>query len=159
MTGAAPIGGPPGTGRKQKQAMQVILHKTPLVPPAKAPATFGLVLGDSVHLRADSAGEVTATIARRGLWLPLIGRRERQVSIGHLCPEAARIVAPALQQGADFRVRIVEICPAHLSADGHDNVCLSVWGDRDRLARAHAKRAEPDNRPEVSAGNDRYDHG
>lgn len=121
--------------------MQVILHKTPLVPLAESPATFGLTLGDAVELQADPAGAVWATYRRKGAWLPLLGRRTRQVAIGQLEPEAADMVAPALRRGTGLRVRVVEICPAHLSAEGQDAVCLSVWGDRDRLAQARDHEA------------------
>jgi len=121
--------------------MQVILHKTPVVPLAKSPATFGLTLGDSVELQADPTGAVTAVFWRKGPWLPLLGRRARQVPIGQLVPEAADMVAPALRRGTELRVRVVEICPAHLSAEGQDAVCLSVWGDRDRLAQAREREA------------------
>ncbi|MCC5970095.1 MAG: hypothetical protein JJU15_09100 [Pararhodobacter sp.] len=106
------------------------------MPPAEGPASMGLVLGDNVHLQADGAGKVMAMIWRHGVWLPLFGRRRRQVPIGELCSEAAELIAPALNEGANLRVRIVEICPAHLSENGQDAICLSVWGDRDRLARA-----------------------
>jgi len=119
--------------------MQVILHKTPLVPLAEAPASFGLTLGDSVELHADPTGSVTAVFWRKGPWL--LGRRARQVPIGQLLPEAADMVAPALRHGNGLRVRVVEICPAHLSAEGQDAVCLSVWGDRDRLAQARTREA------------------
>lgn len=126
---------------ESRQAMQVILHKTPLVPLAESPATFGLTLGDSVELQADPTGAVMAVFRRKGAWLPLLGRRTRQVPIGQLVPEAADMVAPALRCGTDLRVRVVEICPAHLSAEGQDAVCLSVWGDRDRLAQARNHEA------------------
>ena len=116
--------------------MQVILHKTPLVPLAQTPTAFGLTLGDSVELHAGPSGEVVAVYSRKGRWLPLLGRRSRPVPIGQLEPEAADIVAPALRNGNELRVRVVEICPAHLRAEGDDAVCLSVWGDRDSLARA-----------------------
>ncbi|WP_333828115.1 hypothetical protein [Pararhodobacter sp.] len=121
--------------------MQVILHKTPLLPLAKAPPSFGLTLGDSVDLRADTKGTVTALFWRKGFWLPLIGQRGRLVPIGQLAPEAAELIAPALRQGADLRVRVVEICPAHMSARGQDAICVSVWGDHDRLAQARERDA------------------
>ncbi len=121
--------------------MQVILHKTPLVPLAESPAKYGLTLGDSVELQADPTGAVTAVFRRKGSWLPLLGRRTRQVPIGQLEPEAADMVAPALRRGTGLRVRVVEICPAHLSAEGQDAICLSVWGDRDRLAQAREHEA------------------
>lgn len=129
---------------ESRQDMQVILHKTPLVPLAESPAKFGLTLGDSVELQAEPSGAVVAVYWRRGPWLPLLGRRERQVPIGQLVPEAADMVAPALRHGTDLRVRVVEICPAHLRAEGQDAVCLSVWGDRDRLARARQRDALED---------------
>jgi hypothetical protein len=132
--------------------MQVILHKTPLVPLAETPATFGLTLGDSVELQADASGAVTAVFWRKGRWSSLFGGRARQVPIGQLVPEAADMIAPALRYGTDLRVRVVEICPAHLSAAGQDAVCLSVWGDRDRLVRAREREAAHERAPDAAAG-------
>ncbi|KPQ06626.1 MAG: hypothetical protein HLUCCA12_10090 [Rhodobacteraceae bacterium HLUCCA12] len=124
--------------------MQVILHKTPLLPAAETPPSLGLELGDAVELEAEAEGTVRASIWRHGMWLPLVGRRARRVPLGHLRPEAAELVAPALSQGTDLRVRVVEICPAHLSEDGRDYVCLSIWGDRDRLRRARERPVRKD---------------
>jgi len=123
--------------------MQVILHKTAVERLEVSLRATGISLGDSLRLEEDESGGICVLFCRRGSWLGLIGRQGRWLRLGSLCEEASSLIAPALRDGIGFRVRVVEISPAHLSATDRDALHLSVWGDRVRLARAQARAIAP----------------
>lgn len=119
--------------------MQVILHKTAVEKLEVSLMATGISLGDAMRLEEDESGEICVCFHRRASWLALIGRPARWLRLGHLCEEAGQLIAPALRDGVELRVRVVEISPAHLSGRDRDALHLSVWGDRTRLARAQAR--------------------
>lgn len=119
--------------------MQVILHKTAVEKLEVPLMATGVSLGDALRLEEDESGEISVSFLRRASWLALIGRPARWLRLGQLCEEAGQLIAPALRDGVELRVRVVEISPAHLSASDRDALHLSVWGDRARLARAQAR--------------------
>ena len=61
--------------------------------------------------------------------LPFGLGRLRKVKLGYLGDHTKALLMPALEMGAQLRVRIVELDSGHLRSDGCDRIAISVWGD------------------------------
>lgn len=70
------------------------------------------------------------------VWRPRFGlfpRWKRQY-IGKLGPTACQILAPALAEGINLRLRIVLLTPEHLATQGQPEIMVSVWADPQAIA-------------------------
>lgn len=104
--------------------MQLLIYKTELVV-ERAPSW--LAPNAPVELRPQADGSVAAFAPSPSRWTSLFWR-ERPVRIGTLNEDAAMLVCSALEAGTVLRVRIVELRPAHLTADRRVRMSVSVWG-------------------------------
>lgn len=111
--------------------MQILIYKTDL---SVDRAPGWLAPTAPVRLRLEADGSVGAYADRPAGLLGL--RPSRPVRIGALSHQARELLRPALETGAPFRVRIVELVPPQLSPDGRPRIAVSVWGDPDRLRAA-----------------------
>jgi hypothetical protein len=112
--------------------MQLLIYKTELVV-ERAPGW--LEPNSPIELRAQAHGTVVAFAQRPPRLLPLFGQA-RPVRIGGLDETAGVLLRPALEAGLALRVRIVEIHPAHLTADRQARISVSVWGGAAKLMGA-----------------------
>ena len=51
------------------------------------------------------------------------------MKLGYLGDHTKALLMPALEIGAQLRVRIVELDAGHLRTNGCDRIAISVWGD------------------------------
>lgn len=128
--------------------LQPIIHKAPVLGLAVNVNRTGLCIGDPADVRLMEDGQVGifATVRKRRMWL---FPRQVQAYLGHLGPNAGRIITPALVHGDHLRVRIVGLTPEHLSHAEGAEVHVSVWGDLKRVAppksaAAPAPEADPE---------------
>lgn len=113
--------------------IQPLIHQAPLYGLRPAINRSGLSIGDQVELRLAANGLVWADARlRERYWL---FPRTRKSPVGLLDPYAADLVTPALRRHDHLRVRIVDIMPEHLSADGRAEVFISVWAAPERRGR------------------------
>lgn len=119
--------GPPMT-----ESLQPILAKTPVLGLQLHIGRSGICIGDAVNLWLTETGDVLliARIKRRRFGF--FSHRKNAV-LGHLGPAISRYLAPGLQQGASFRVRIVGLTPEHLCGPAGPEVFVSIWADPLRL--------------------------
>lgn len=104
--------------------MQTLIYKTDIVV-ERAPAW--LAPNNPVELRPQADGTVAA-LARRPLRWTSVFWGDRPVRIGMLNEDAVMLLRPFLETGIGLRVRIVELHPAHLTADRRARISVSVWG-------------------------------
>jgi hypothetical protein len=108
--------------------MQILIHKANVVRLQLPVRGLRLGLGEAVVLVHDNASEV-AVMAMLPSRLPFGLGRLRKVKLGYLGEHTKALLMPALELGAQLRVRIVELDAAHLRTDGCDRIAISVWGD------------------------------
>lgn len=107
--------------------LQPLIHKASInlasssIPRQVAPGDIA-----KLHLNDDETIAVILTISSR--W-PFGWGKAKEWVAGVLGAQASDILRPALRKGARLRVRIVELEPAHLSADNQSRLYISVWGD------------------------------
>lgn len=109
--------------------MQVLIYKTELF---VEHAPSWLVPNGTVELRPQADGTVAAFVRRPSRWLPFLGEA-RPVRIGVLNEEEAMLLSSVLETGVVLRVRIVELHPAHLTAEHRARISVSVWGGVDKM--------------------------
>jgi len=110
--------------------MQLLIYKTELTV-ERAPRW--LAPNNPIELRVQADGTVAAFARRPPRWMSLFGEA-RPVRIGLLTEEAGGILRPAFEAGSTLRVRIVELHPAHLTADHRARISVSVWGPGPKMA-------------------------
>ena len=108
--------------------MQILIHKADLVRLQLPVRSLRLGLGEAVVLVHDNASEVTV-MAMLPSRLPFGLGRLRKVKLGYLGDHTKALLMPALELGAQLRVRIVELDAGHLRADGCNRIAILVWGD------------------------------
>jgi hypothetical protein len=108
--------------------MQILIHKANLVRLQLPVRGLRIGLGEAVVFVHDSASEV-AVMAMLPSRLPFGLGRWRKVKLGYLGDHTKALLMPALELGAQLRVRIVELDAGHLRADGCERIAISVWGD------------------------------
>lgn len=116
------------------ETLHPILPKTPVRGLRLHVGHSGLCIGDPVTLHLTDTGEVElmAKVRRRYLGLfPYL----TQMPIGTLGPVVSRHLAPGLQSGSLFRVRIVGLTPEHLCGPSGPEVHVSIWADPLQLLR------------------------
>lgn len=114
--------------------MQILIYKTDLTV-ERAPAWLAPTA--PVRLAPETDGRVSAFADRPASLFGLLPGGP--VRIGRLSDVAREMLLPALLTGVSFRVRIVELIPAHLAPDGRAQIAVSVWGDPSRLTRPAAE--------------------
>lgn len=117
--------------------MQPIIHKA-----AIALETSQLSVGISPGDRAQLVPNPDATISvfvEKTSRLPFGVGKPKLVLIGKLGVRATEILHSALERKAGFRVRIIEVEPAHLSRTGTASVYISVWGNPADIAQSKPK--------------------
>jgi hypothetical protein len=120
--------------------MQPIIHKAAIALDLN-PVSIGVSPGDRALLSMNSDTTVSVFVERPSR-LPFGLGKPRVVLLGTLGARATDILLPALERKADFRVRIIEVEPAHLSRTGRASVYVSVWGNP-------ADVAQPKSRPSI----------
>jgi hypothetical protein len=120
--------------------MQPIIHKAAIALDLN-PVSIGVSPGDRALLSMNSDTTVSVFVERPSR-LPFGLGKPRVVLLGKLGVRATDILLPALERKADFRVRIIEVEPAHLSRTGRASVYVSVWGNP-------ADVAQPKSRPSI----------
>ena len=108
--------------------MHILIHKANLVRLQLPVRGLRLGLGEAVVLVHDNASEV-AVMAMLPSRLPFGLGRLRKVKLGYLGEHTKALLMPALEIGAQLRVRIVELDAGHLRTNGCDRIAISVWGD------------------------------
>jgi hypothetical protein len=108
--------------------MQALIHKTSLVRLEPNLRISGIGLGDPVQLLQEGDANIAAFVMLPSR-APFGLGRSRIVRAGYLGNQAKALLWPAFEKDVQLRVRIVEICAAHLAADGVDRIFISVWGD------------------------------
>lgn len=119
--------------------MQPIIHKAAIALDLN-PVSVGISPGDRALLSLNSDTTISVFVERPSR-LPFGLGKPRVVLVGTLGARATDILSPALERKADFRVRIIEVEPAHLSRTGRASVYVSVWGNPTNIVRpkeAHA---------------------
>ena len=108
--------------------MQILIHKASLVRLQVPIRGLRIGLGEAVMLIYNNVSEV-AVMAMLPSRLPFGLGRLRKVKLGYLGDHTKALLMPALEMGAQLRVRIVELDSGHLRSDGCDRIAISVWGD------------------------------
>jgi len=119
--------------------MQILIYKTDLTV-ERAPAWLAPTA--PVRLIAEPDGRVSAYADRPSRLFGLIPGGP--VRIGALSGVASGMLLPALVSGTTFRVRIVELIPAHLAPDERARISVSVWGDPGQLRPSLTLRTDQD---------------
>jgi len=114
--------------------MQALIHQASLHGLTTPIVGSGIGPGQAVELEVTAEREILIYASLPSKWPFGLGRSRRKC-LGYLHPEATELLLPALDREAMLRVRIVEVEPAHVRADGVDRVSISVWGDPDDLAQ------------------------
>ena len=120
--------------------MLPIVHKAAVEQLSVSPSQLRLNIGDPAELSLGESGEVTVSVTRQKRDL-LLRRKTRSVKLGLLEAAAAARVTAALRAGEPVRVRIVNISPAHLTADRTESVHVSVWAEESHGARPMTESA------------------
>ena len=107
--------------------MKPIIHKAAIALNLN-PVSVGISPGDRALLSLNSDTTISVFVERPSR-LPFGLGQPRVVLVGTLGAWATDILLPALERKADFRVRIIEVEPAHLSRTGRASVYVSVWGN------------------------------
>lgn len=92
------------------------------------PSEFGISPGDQAFLLLH-AEKTISVFVQRPTRFPFLFRMPRDVLVGTLAGWATEMMLPAIEREAVFRVRIIEIEPAHISRTGRASVYVSVWGN------------------------------
>ena len=108
--------------------MQILIHKANLVRLRLPVRGMRIALGEAVVFVHESASEV-AVMAMLPSRLPFGLGWLRKVKLVYLGGHTKALLMPALEMGAQLRVRIVELDSGHLRSDGCDRIAISVWGD------------------------------
>jgi hypothetical protein len=119
--------------------MQPIIHKAAIALDLN-PVSVGISPGDRAVLSLNSDTTISVFVERPSR-LPFGLGKPRVVLLGMLGARATDILLPALNRKADFRVRIIEVEPAHISRTGRASVYVSVWGDPADIVGPTASRA------------------
>ena len=117
--------------------MQPIIHKAAIALDVN-PVSIGVSPGDRALLSMNSDTTVSVFVERPSR-LPFGLGKPRVVLLGTLGARATEILLPALERKADFRVRIIEVEPAHLSRTGRASVYVSVWGNPADVAQSKSR--------------------
>jgi hypothetical protein len=117
--------------------MQPIIHKAAIALDLN-PVSIGVSPGDRALLSMNSDTTVSVFVERPSR-LPFGLGKPRVVLLGTLGARATEILLPALERKADFRVRIIEVEPAHLSRTGRASVYVSVWGNPADVAQSKSR--------------------
>lgn len=117
--------------------MQPIIHKAAIALDLN-PVSIGVSPGDRALLSMNSDTTVSVFVERPSR-LPFGLGKPRVVLLGTLGARATDILLPALERKADFRVRIIEVEPAHLSRTGRASVYVSVWGNPADVAQSKSR--------------------
>ena len=118
--------------------MQPIIHKAAIALNIN-PVSLGISPGDRALLSLNSDTTISVFVERPSR-LPLGFGKPRVVLVGTLGARATDILSPALECKADFRVRIIEVEPAHISRTGRASVYVSVWGNPADIVRPKDSR-------------------
>jgi hypothetical protein len=110
------------------ETLHPVLHKTPVLGLRCHIGKSGLCIGDAAHLHLTETGDVTLTAEVTRRYLGLFPYR-KQAALGHLGPVIAKILAPAIRNGAPMRVRIVGLTPEHLCGPEGPEIYVSIWAD------------------------------
>lgn len=109
--------------------LQPLIHKAAVHEICVNVARSRLSIGDHAYLLPMTDGRIGVAAEMRSSWFGLIPRRVTRL-IGVLGPHATQLIAPAVSQGEQLRVRIVGLTPEHLAqSPGGSEVHISVWGD------------------------------
>ena len=119
--------------------MQPIIHKAAIALDLN-PASVGISPGDRALLSLNSDTTISVFVERPSR-LPFGLGKPRVVLVGTLGARATDILSPALERKADFRVRIIEVEPAHISRTGRASMYVSVWGNPADIVRPKEARA------------------
>lgn len=106
--------------------LQPLIHKARVMDLQLVLRSSGLSIGDKASVTLDAEGRVAIYAMARKRWLFL--NRRAEVMLGHLGPQASRILTGPLQKGAPLRVRIVGMTPEHLAPDNRADLHVSIWG-------------------------------
>ncbi len=119
--------------------MQPIIHKAAIALDLN-PTSVGISPGDRALLSLNSDTTISVFVERPSR-LPFGLGKPRVVLVGTLGARATDILSPALERKADFRVRIIEVEPAHISRTGRASMYVSVWGNPADIVRPKEARA------------------
>ena len=119
--------------------MQPIIHKAAIALDLN-PVSVGISPGDRAVLSLNSDTTISVFVERPSR-LPFGLGKPRVVLVGTLGARATDILLPALKRKADFRVRIIEVEPAHISRTGRTSVYVSVWGNPSDIVRPKESNA------------------
>jgi hypothetical protein len=109
--------------------LQPLIHKAAVHDICVDVSRSKLCIGDPVQLLPLGDGRIGVVAESRSRWFWVIPRRVSRL-IGVLGPLASELIAPAVVQGEQLRVRIVGLTPEHLAqTPGRAEVHISVWGD------------------------------
>ena len=107
--------------------MQPIIHKAGITLELN-PLSLGISPSDRALLYLNSDTTISVLVERPSRLHFGLGK-PRVILLGKLGPRATDILLTALERKADFRVRIIEVEPAHISRTGRTSVYVSVWGN------------------------------
>ena len=130
--------------------MQPIIHKAAIALELN-PLSVGVSPSERALLSLNSDTTISVLVERPSR-LPFGLGKQRVILLGKLGPRATDILLPALERKADFRVRIIEVEPAHISRTGRTSVYVSVWGNPadivgptvSRAIFTHSRTNDPD---------------
>jgi hypothetical protein len=118
----------PSQNRANRGNMQALIHQASLYGLTMSISGSGIGPGQTVELEVTADREIAVVVTFPSI-LPFGLGRSRRRCLGYLSPEVVDLLMPALEREAVLRVRIVEVEPAHVRADGVDRVSISVWGE------------------------------
>ena len=115
-------------------SMEQLIAKSELLDCRLSDRSGLLLMGKSAYFECyddGSVGVLTESASR----LPFGLGSSKIVWLGYLVPELAEILCSAIQSGAQFRVRIVEVTPSYVSTTGLTKIYVSIWGFSDDVKR------------------------
>ena len=126
--------------------MQILIHKASLVRLQVPIRGLRIGLGEAVMLIYNNVSEV-AVMAMLPSRLPFGLGRLRKVKLGYLGDHTKALLMPAIEMGAQLRVRIVGLDAGRLRSDGCDRIAISVWGDPAGIMPRGSRRSDFSARP------------
>lgn len=110
------------------ETLHPVLPKAPVLGLRLHVGRSGLCIGDQASLHLTETGEVTLWAEVKRRYLGLFPYRQ-EAALGHLGPVIAKILTPAIRNGALMRVRIVGLTPEHLCGPQGPEIYVSIWAD------------------------------